>query len=132
MSIKSAFINDSQALVAAKCRGYDVSIWDDGFGPLWVHRSSFGVDGIVRAQSWAEGEECFYNELAPDGEEPETPEQIEDSSWNEFNGFRGGMPVDTKLKSNIYAKDVNYDAFDFLTPQLAKELELEIFVENQD
>jgi hypothetical protein len=46
-------ITDFQTLVSAASRfGHPVPTFDDGFGPLWIHRDSMGITGIVRAQTW--------------------------------------------------------------------------------
>lgn len=46
--------------------GHSIPFWDDGFGPLWIHRDSMGIDGVVRAQSWEDAYSCWEDELAPD------------------------------------------------------------------
>lgn len=46
-------ITDSQSLTSAASRfGDPIPTYDDGFGPLWIHRDSMGITGIVRAQTW--------------------------------------------------------------------------------
>jgi hypothetical protein len=51
--MKTPLITDDQTLVSAASRfGHPVPIYDDGFGPLWVHRDSMGITGIIRAQTW--------------------------------------------------------------------------------
>ncbi len=46
-------IADDQRLVRVVNQfGRELPIYDDGFGPLWVHRDSMGISGIVRARTW--------------------------------------------------------------------------------
>lgn len=63
-------INDNQSLVSAKySSGYDIKIYDDGFGSLWISRNSIGINGIVRAQTWHDAYEICEDEFFPEADE---------------------------------------------------------------
>lgn len=63
-------ITDSQSLVSAKSRfGHSIPIYDDGFGPLFIHRDSMGVSGIVRAQTWEDAYSICEDEFFPEASE---------------------------------------------------------------
>jgi hypothetical protein len=67
---KGELITDGMRLVGAKTAGgYDIRTYDDGFGPLWVHRNSLGVDGIVRAQTWEDAYSICEDEIFPEADE---------------------------------------------------------------
>jgi len=69
-------IEDGQALVGAKSRfDHAIPVYDDGFGPLWIHRDSLGISGIVRAQTWEDAYGICEDEFFPDA--TETIEEIE-------------------------------------------------------
>ncbi len=52
MLTKTTAITDSQRLVSATSRfGHPIPVYDDGWGPLWIHRDSMGISGIVRART---------------------------------------------------------------------------------
>ncbi len=68
-------ITDSQSLVSAKSRfGHNIPIYDDGYGPLFIHRTSMGISGIVRAQTWEDAYSICEDEFFP--EASETIEEI--------------------------------------------------------
>jgi len=181
----TSLISDSQAIVSAKTRfGHDIPVFDDGYGPLFLHRDSMGISGIVRAQTWEDAysiceDEFFpeasdkieeirneYNNVqrfakivwdhaigrereavypddyatgildktklkflrfdtittsAPDGEDV----WMDNELFQEAFGFRPSGPNqrDT-IKHGIYAKDLNGDYLEELTPTLLKELEI--------
>jgi len=135
----SKLITDSQSLVSAKSRfGHSIPIYDDGYGPLFIHRDSMGVSGIVRAQTWEDAYSICEDEffLAGDDEAGEWYEKIkampdgkeknhEQACWDESYGYRGNSrkEADGSL-SSIYAKDLNGDCLDTLTPELLAELEI--------
>lgn len=137
-------INDSQKLKSAKSRfGHSIPVYDDGFGPLFIHRDSMGVSGIVRAQTWEDAYSICEDEFFPsaDKEASEELNRIESLSdgeeknhaqacWDEAYGFRpnGRKEADNTL-SHIYAKDLNGDYLDTLTPELLAELEIELEIE---
>ncbi len=60
-------ITDFQTLVSASSRfGHPVPTFDDGFGPLWIHRDSMGITGIVRAQTWEDAYAICEDEFMPE------------------------------------------------------------------
>lgn len=71
MSTKTVLITDGQRLVSAKYKGSETSIptYDDGFGPLFIHRHSIGVSGIVRAKSWEDAYSICEDEFFPEADE---------------------------------------------------------------
>lgn len=192
----SKLINDDQLLVSAKRGNYDIPIYDDGFGKLYIHRDSIGISGIVRAQTWEDAYSICEDEFFPEADETieemikeygfkveylkiiksdvsipederppylgayqkvaeisdysgngrlpehlfirwhrlETPDPdtwSENDCWNEAFGFRPNGPnVRDKIGHGIYSKDLNGDSLDVLTPELLKELDIELTVKD--
>jgi hypothetical protein len=63
-------IQDNQRLVSARFNsGTTIPVYDDGFGPLWIHRDSRGVSGIVRARTWGDAYEICEDEFFPEADE---------------------------------------------------------------
>lgn len=145
--MQTELIKDGESLNGAKTRfGNVIQVYDDGFGPLWIHRDSMGISGIVRAQTWEDaysicedeffpaadddaGKEMEAIESMPDGEE----KNHERACWDESYGFRGNMRrmPDGSL-SSIYAKDLNGDCLDRLTPELLAELEISLDIQTDE
>jgi len=74
-TLSPSLISDSQRLVSARSRfGHAIPVYDDGFGPLWIHRDSLGISGIVRAQTWEDAYGICEDEFFP--EESMTIEEI--------------------------------------------------------
>lgn len=143
--MKQTLINDTQRLVAAKNRfGSSLPIYDDGFGPLFIHHNSMGISGIVRAQSWEDAHAICEDEFFPAGDDDAAEEQAKieatpegqernhlQACWDEAFGWRGGsrrMPDGTL--SLIYAKDLNRDSLELLTPEFLAELEITLEIES--
>lgn len=64
-------INDNQRLVSA-CHAssrYDIPVYDDGFGPLWISRNSISINGIVRARTWEDAYSICKDEFFPEAAE---------------------------------------------------------------
>lgn len=62
-------INDEQILVSVVNQfGREIPIYDDGYGPLWIHRDSMGILGIVRAQTWEEAYSICEDEFLPEAD----------------------------------------------------------------
>jgi len=135
--MKQELINDEQSLVSAKFEhGTPIDIYDDGYGPLFIHRDSMGVSGIVRARTWEDAYSICEDEFFPAGDEDanEEMQRIEDmedgedknhaqACWDEAYGYRGNsrrMP-DGSI-SSIYEKDLNGGRLDQLTPELVERL----------
>lgn len=87
-------ITDDQQLVKAVNEyGQEIKTYDDGFGPLWVFQQSWGISGLVRAQSWESAYEIVEDYiLAPISAEdvieaygyyvvPEFPLQKDKGKW---------------------------------------------------
>lgn len=140
-------IKDTQSLKSAKfTHGTPITVYDDGYGPLFIHRDSMDISGIVRAQTWEDAYSICEDEFFPAGdddagEEMERIEAMEDGEeknhaqacWDESYGYRGNtrkMP-DGSL-SSIYAKDLNGDALDRLTPALCDGLGIVLNIEEND
>lgn len=124
-------LKDETSLESVKFQsGTTIDIYDDGWGPLWIMRNSICIDGVIRASSWEDAYSCWEDEIAIDGDD--MPEEFEDdheeACWNEANGFRGGMPANPRLKSLVYARDLNGEYLQPLTSKLLKELELKITI----
>lgn len=121
--------------------GREIPIYDDGFGPLFIHRDSMGISGIVRAQTWEDAYEICEDEFFPEACET-VAEMVaeygddftEDACWQEAYGFRpngrrsmeGGEDRDP-IGHGIYAKDLNGDRLDRLTDSLASELGITLY-----
>jgi len=178
-------ITDNQSLNGANSRfNFSIPTYDDGYGPLWIHRHSRGISGIVRARTWEDAysicedeffpeadktveelvkeygfkrehlkvvrdpsvivasEHCAvgerferYPEDYPDGklslsfvrwatvETPDSDAWSENELFCEAYGFRNSGPNERDThKHGIYAKDLNSDYLDSLTPELLAEL----------
>jgi hypothetical protein len=130
--MKNQLITDSQSLISAKGRfGHEIPVYDDGFGPLFIHRDSMGISGIVRAQTWEDAYSICEDEFFPAATETEEEwvadygENFhEDGAWNESYGFRNS--------GGIYAKDLNGDALDLLTPELLERMEITLQIESNE
>jgi hypothetical protein len=46
-----------------------IPVYDGGFGPLWIHRNSIGVTGIVRAPTWSDAYSICEDEFFPEADE---------------------------------------------------------------
>ncbi len=78
-----SLINDTQRLVGAKSRfGHKIATYDDGYGPLFIHRDSMGISGIVRAQTWEDAYSICEDEFFP--EASETIEEMEKEFSTEY------------------------------------------------
>lgn len=64
MRLKYDIINDGQTLRAAFRAGKLLQMYDDGFGPLWLH---YGPEGyaVIRAESKEEAQEIVEEEIFP-------------------------------------------------------------------
>lgn len=189
MKTLSALITDDQTLKSAKGRfGHTIPIYDDGYGPLFIHRDSMGISGIVRAQTWEDAYSICEDEFFP--EATETVEELrkeynfkrhhakmvqpianrgnvfeakledypldknglefvrwqlietlcenkngwtENELFQEAFGFRpNGANSRDILGHGIYAKDLNGDCLDLLTPELLASLEITLeIVDNE-
>ena len=138
--MKSTLINDTQRLVAAKNRfGRSLPIYDDGYGPLFIHRDSMGISGIVRAQTWEDAYSICEDEFFPsaDSEATDKPyselSEHEKACWDESYGYRpNGIGGPTPKKDcGIYAKDLNGDSLELLTPEFLAELEITLEIESE-
>jgi hypothetical protein len=139
MKTKDVLITDGQSLVSAKGRfGHAIHVYDDGFGQLFIHRDSMGVSGIVRAKTWEDAYGICEDEFFPAGDEDATKDQavIEampdgaeknhaQACWGESYGYRGNSRKEKDgSHSFIYAKDLNGDRLDMLTPKMLTEWEI--------
>ena len=132
-------ITDEQTLKSAAGRfGHAIPVYDDGFGPLFIHRDSMGISGIVRAQTWEDAYSICEDEFFPSADETEEEfiaeyggDFTEDACWNEAYGFRpnGAREVG---ESGIYCKDLNGDSLDILTPDLLEALEITLEIESPE
>jgi hypothetical protein len=60
-------ISDDQSIASAKGRfGHPIPVYDDGFGPLFIHRDSMGISGIVRAMTWEDAYSICEDEFFPE------------------------------------------------------------------
>lgn len=141
-----SLINDEQRLVSATFSGgcLELNVYDDGFGPLWIHRDSMGISGIVRAQTWEDAYSICEDEFFPDGDDEANEEMAAIESmpdgdnrehaqacWDEAYGFRGNARRTKGGKaSHIYSKDLNGDRLDLLTPELVAALGISLKIES--
>ena len=143
----SSLITDSQTLISAKTRfGNPIPIYDDGFGPLFIHRDSMGISGIVRAQTWEDAYSICEDEFFPSGDADASEEMAKieampegeernhaQACWEESYGYRGNSRKEKDgTQSSIYAKDLNGDRLDSLTPELLAELEISLEIVEHD
>lgn len=146
MKTQHPLITDSQRLVSAKSRfGHPIPVYDDGFGPLFIHRDSMGISGIVRAQSWEDAYSICEDEFFPAGDEDasEAQKEIEQCTddkernhlqacWDEAYGWRNnGSRRNDGTLSMIYAKDLNGDRLDLLSSQMLAELEIALEITDE-
>ena len=147
MKTSLPLITDTQSLTSARSRfGRLIPVYDDGWGALFIHRDTMGISGIVRAQTWEDAYSICEDEFFPAGDEEawEEMQRIEamdegeeknhvQACWDESYGFRNNtrqMP-DGSL-SSIYAKDLNGDTLDILTPELLAQLEITLEIEENE
>ena len=71
MREENGMISDTDSLVGAKYvgSGYQIPVYDDGFGPLWISRNSIGINGIVRAKTWEDAYGICEDEFFPEADE---------------------------------------------------------------
>ena len=71
MTKKTELIKDDELLVKARYifGQANIPVYDDGFGPLWIHRNSMGVSGIVRAQTFQDAYGICEDEFFPEADE---------------------------------------------------------------
>ena len=146
MKLTTALIEDSQRLVGAKSRfGNPIPVYDDGFGSLYIHRDSMGISGIVRAQKWHDAYAICEDEFFPAADEEAGNELLRiakeepacdiahaHACWDEAYGYRANTRLmsDGTL-SSVYAKDLNGDSLELLTPSLLAELEITLEIESE-
>lgn len=142
MTKAAELIRDGESLISAKRNGsgVEISTYDDGFGPLWLHRDSMGISGIVRAQTWEDAYSICEDEFFPEADE--TVDELvkeygekwtENAEFCEAYGFRpNGRNERDKIGHAIYAKDLNGDYLDRLTPELLTDLDIELTIETED
>jgi len=145
--MSTQLITDNQSLISAKSRfGHSIPVYDDGFGPLFIHRDSMGISGIVRAQTWEDAYSICEDEFFPSGDEDANEEMAriesmpdgdeknhEQACFDEAYGYRGnGRKMDEGSTSYIYAKDLNGDSLDRLTPALLASLEITLEITDNE
>lgn len=121
-----SLIKDGQRLVGAKSRfGHKIATYDDGCGPLFIHRDSMGISGIVRAQTWEDAysicEDEFFPEASETWEEMEKEYSTEYKSGRELwlhenhNNWEAWQALPEEAKQRAYrapGKDVPFDTSD--------------------
>lgn len=126
-------ITDGQSLKGATSRfGRPIPTYDDGYGPLWIHKNSMGIPGIVRAMTWEDAYGICENEFFPaaDTSEEELVKEFgenyyDNGCFQEQYGYRGNARKETDgSMSVLYEKDLNGDSLDSLTHSLLAELEI--------
>ena len=127
---KIDLISDGQSLIGATNRfGRAIEVYDDGFGPLWIHRHSMGISGIVRAQTWEDAYSICEDEFFPEASET-LAELMDNVLFHESFGFRPNGPNKNDMRNHgIYAKDLDGDFLDRLTPKLLNRLEISLQIE---
>ena len=117
------------ALVSAKTKfGYPISTYDDGFGPLWVFRNTYGIYRVVRCMTLEDAYGIDLDEKTPiSGDDLQealnlmNPEHV-DYDQDIFDECYGFQPNATD--SGIVDKDINGEYIDELTEELASLLEI--------
>lgn len=110
MQSKTTWPTDEQSLVSVKSESghIDYPIYDDGYGPLWVHRNSIGISGIVRAQTWRDAYEICEDEFFPEADE--TMEEIQKEYNFKRNQIKWVKTLDGKLTRPATLEDYPLDA----------------------
>jgi hypothetical protein len=133
-------LTDEHTVTEARHAGRSLQFYDDGFGPLFVHRDSMGITGVIRAQTWEDAYSIYEDEFAPAATETEAEliadygENFEDSEgFQESFGYRGSPRREPDGSTSLlYSKDLNGDRLDSLTDDLAAALEIEIEAETPE
>ncbi len=139
-------INDDQSLDgAAYGGGYAITVYDDGFGPLWIMRDSISIQGIVRAQTWEGAYEICEDEIFPEADEPTweavakecdcaDPDTLMDSAiFQEGYGLRpNGRNSTDKHGHGIYQRDLNGERLERLTASMVERLGITLAISNID
>jgi len=105
--------------------------------PLWTLRDSMGIVGVVQSATWGDAYSAAEDELFPEAgetweeiaKECECPAEdlVDDVVFNENYGFRpNGANATDVLRHGLYAKDLNGERMEELTPELAVLLRLSI------
>lgn len=116
-----------------------VPVYDDSWGPAFIHRDSGGINGIARARTWEDAYGIVEDEFLPAATETEEEwieeygeGYTEDACWQEAYGYRSnGRKEADGTVSTIYQKDLNGDRLDTLTCNLRAELNILLYVQNQ-
>ena len=143
----NSMIQDNQSIVGAKTRfGHTIKVYDDGFGNLYIYRDTMGISGIVRAQTWEDAYSICEDEFFPSADEDAIKEMelIEampegkgkehaQACWDEAYGHRpSGRRETNNLTSHIYAKDLNGDCLQLLSPELLAHLEITLEITTEE
>lgn len=68
--MSTPLITDSQSISGATGRfGHKIPVYDDSWGPLWIHCDSMGISGIVRAKTWEDAYSICEDEFFPEADE---------------------------------------------------------------
>lgn len=126
-------ITDEQSFHGAVMHGtIPVKTYDDGFGPVWILRDSMGVQGIIRARTLEDAFSIAEDEIFPDPDPEEeatwTEETFDEAWWQESYGFRPNY----NGTSSFYAKDLNGESLDKLTPKLVEALSLTLDIRDPE
>lgn len=62
-------ITDEQRLEKAMHGNYEIPVYDDGFGKLYILRDSLGILGICRAQTWEDAYGICEDKFFPEAHE---------------------------------------------------------------
>ena len=128
MSLNEDTQSDESLVKAENQWGHALKTYDDGFGPLWIHRDSMGILGISRAMTWEEAYEISEDEFfcrVTDEEKESFLEEFECDTWEDlwedgcFQEAIGHSP-----NNGMYHRDLNGESLDELTPELQKTLGL--------
>ncbi len=137
---KNGVLNPDDFALEFKSRfGSVVRYYDDGMGPLFVMRDSMGIIGIVRAMSWEDAysivEDEFLHVVPADeigeayGFNSQAEFEARDTSKDDSMELREGYSYQSNSTgSGIVSHDLNGEALDLLTLELAQQLELQIIV----
>jgi len=98
-----------------------------------------GISGVVRAQSWEDAYSICEDEFFPSADSDAVAKPYselsphEQACWDEAYGYRpNGIGGPTpKQDCGLYAKDLNGDSLDLLTPELLERLEITLQIENE-
>ena len=111
---------------------YELPVWDDGFGDVYVYFETLGPMGVVRSDSWESAYEAVVDEIMSDAD-PE--DAVFDADGNLPDGIlmrSNGLPSNPRLKSYFAAEDLNGSYLVPLGDRMAVEYGVQVEFEEDE